>query len=265
MGTGLHLELSGEKKAGGDRVQHAITLSGIQAAAVDIEVYSAHGQTGMPNSSGGGHKNAVGAGFIAAVADKAKGVVFVDVSAVDFLGGQAPAQRVLFSREDLAASPVVKAAAKKAGLDGGKLTVDVKDIWLSSGFEDKKVNTLAFEVQVTDKNGKSRKLELSTYVEGDWSKSLSKLKTAELEVGIARSWGWLYPPSAKSDEPKANGATDGGRTRGGDSESSAADLRHEIDNATRGGGGESSAPVVHRGGGGESGGGFVPVRGGGGE
>ena len=103
----------------------------------------------------------------------------------------------MFSLDKLAKDPAVKAAAKKAGLSTAKLQVEVLWADTSHGFEEKSLGTLAMELRLKDGSGKSKKQTFSTYLEGTMKKGLGGLSVDKLEVGLDRSWGWFYPPSAE--------------------------------------------------------------------
>ncbi len=244
--AGLELSLSADDpKGAGTRATRTITLDSLSPTAVDLLPYAADGSTGMPNSSGGGHMNAFGAGLLVAVADARAGVALVDLAAQPFVTGQAPPQRTLFSRDDVLRSDAVKGEARRTGLDPKKLTVDVKDIWLSAGYKDSTTNTLAFHVKISD-GKKSRSFDLSTVLEGNLAKSLTKLSTSALEVGVVASYGWLYPPSIKDGADKSSrftSVTDGGAvSRGGGAEGPS-------NRSVRGGGAEGLSMRSVRGGG----------------
>jgi len=242
--AGLSLKINGEKS-------QSLVLKNIDSSAVDLLFYGVKGKTGMSNSSSAGgtgiSMTSYAAGMIVAAADKERGIVLVDVAAKDFLDGKQPPQRRILSNSDIAKSAAVKGAAKKAGLDTKELTVKVKEIFLSAAFEDSKVNTLGFEAQVTDKNGKSTTQRFSTYLGGDLSKSAEKLTLDKLEAGMLNSWGYLLPPSAKpkADTPthvnNGGGYSGGGGTGGGEY---VAPVHHHH------GGGSESSTVVYSGGGG---------------
>ncbi len=237
---------------GGD-IDRSTTLRGVHAKAVDVLYYSTSGKTGLPNSSGGGggtnlyRGSAHGGGFLALVADDKRGLVLVDVPGRQFAAGAEPAVRELSSLAALAKDTVVKAAAKKAGLDPKTITVTLTDVHLSAAFADSKTNTLAFDATLEDAKGKRSKQTFSTFLYGDLSKSSAKLEIDALEMGVEHSWGWLSPPSSKRDEPKAvdparnDRVRDRGYSGGGEASS----------RRVSGGGGEASS----YGGGGSSGGG----------
>lgn len=262
---GISISIDGGLWSGGGHVgdkSRAMVIPGFDAAAIDVLFYGTKGQTGMPSSSGGpqgGFKGtSFAAGMAVAVADKARGVVLMDVAARDFLDGKQPSHKRLLSLTDIAKSPAVRSFAKKSGLDAKTLTVQLKEVWLSAAFQDPKLATLAFEAKLTDKNGKSKTETFSTYLSGDLSKSVDKLAVDALETGIVNSWGYLLPPSAKPEaETKKNVGGGGGGAGGGE---------HVSSTAVSAGGGEHSAPLHHHvpGGGGGEHGGFVPSYGGGG-
>ncbi len=229
-------------------------LKAFDPAAVDVLFYSTSGKTGLPNSSGGPEGGFVGSamagGMAVAVADKARGLVLVDVAAKDFLDGAQPSHKKLLSLTDITKSAAVRSAAKKAGLDTKDLAVQLKEVWLSGAFEDSKINTIGFEAKITDHKGKSKTERFSTYLTGDLSKSVDKVAVEKLEVGMASSWGYLLPPSAKkAQEPAApspgNGGG-GGYVSGGDLHvHSHNHVHHHV------GGGEGVYVPTYGGGGGE--------------
>ena len=183
----------------GDQPRTAV-LKGIDSASVDLQFYGDRGQTHIPHSGGGGPNRVVGhcdaAGMLVAVADKARGIVFVDIAARDFLDGKSPPQRQVLSLEAIAHDRSIKGAAKKAGLDAQSLTAQLQRVLISDAFANHSLNTLAFDVRVVDKNGASTTLEVSTYLSGDLSKGVGELKLEALEIGVQPNAGWLLPPSA---------------------------------------------------------------------
>lgn len=184
-----------------------LVIPGFQPTSIEAVHYNAKGMatttTGtVPHEGPISDTSTFAAGALLLVADKKRGAVLIDLPSGDVLAGKQPATRDIFSPEKLAKDPTVKAAAKKLGLSPTKLSVDVIWVDASSGFEDKLTSTLALELRLRDGNGKSKKQTFSTYMTGSMKKGLSGLSFEKLERGLERSWGWLYPPSAKASAPK---------------------------------------------------------------
>lgn len=210
-------------------LKNEVVLKGLKAASHDVLFYASDGATGISRSGGSEGGTSHGAGMLVAVADKERGIVLVDVSGHDFLKGKTPPEKEILSTAQLASDPVVKKAAKKAGLDPKGLEAQLKELHLSYGDEDRR-NHLAFTLKVKDQNGKSKTLKLSTFIEGNLAKSLSRLKADDLQLGFEWAGGRVFPPSEAPE--KVRGFSD----EGGDST-----LRSD-----RGGGGESSSHLNSR-------------------
>lgn len=219
-------------------LKNEVVLKGLKAASHDVLFYATDGATGLSRAGGSEGGSAHAAGMLVAVADKERGIVLVDVSGRDFLKGKAPPEKELLSTAQLASNPVVKQAAKKAGLDPKSLEVQLKELHLSYGDDDRK-NHLAFTMKVKDQNGKSKTLKLSTFIEGNLAKSPSRLKADDLQVGFEWAGGRVFPPSEAPEKVRGFSDEGGDSTipsdRGGGSESSSTRPR-----TNRGGGGESS-------------------------
>lgn len=188
-------------------LKNEVVLKGLKPAAFDVLFYGSGGETGLSRSGGNDGGTCHGAGMLLAVADKERGIVLFDFSGREFLAGNKPGEKELISVDALASDRVVKSAAKKAGLDPKKLDVQLKELHLSYGDEDKR-NHLAFTAKVTDGNGKSKTLKLATFLEGNLAKSLSRVKAADLELGFEWAGGRVFPGSEAPS--KVSGFSDAG-------------------------------------------------------
>ncbi|MBI2378749.1 MAG: hypothetical protein HYV07_32440 [Deltaproteobacteria bacterium] len=249
----------GVYKAGStsDRDEHAkqIVLKGLTPNTRDgtdgirVHRYASNGA----DASVGYESQGSGAGYLVGIADKNKGVVLANFSAAGAIKGDAPEVRSLFSPPALAKNAAVKALAKKEGLDPKRLSVEVLEVSFHSDFQKVRgakqephptLHTLllTLELKETGSRKKPREVSMTALVHGNPAKALGKLKLDQLEAGVQKHWGFIYPPSVKFEEEKK---------KPGAGES--------VDNHSHGGGGEGGVSV---GGGGESGGGSI---GGGGE
>lgn len=208
-------------------------------AAIRMQRYGSKGE----NASVGTERAGSGAGYIVGIADKDRGALLVNLSAAGAIAGDAPDLRTLFTPAELAKNPQVKALAKKQGLDPKKLEVEVLQVSLHSDFLDGSrghgaphttLHTLwlALELREEGSRKKPRQVDMTTYVEGNVTKPLRKLKLDDLEPGMRAHAGYIYPPSFAIEPREAPGGSP----------------THHAPNP--GGGGEAST-VVYRGGGGE--------------
>lgn len=187
----------------------------------DVKGLPTHASSTMPHSGVVSETGTSAAGAVLLVSDKKRGLVLVDLLSSEMVAGKAPAQRDLLSPDQLAKDPVVKAAAKALGLSTTKLSAEVLWADTSTGFEDKTLATLAFELRLKDGSGKSKKQTFSTYLEGNLKKGLAGLSIDKLERGVDKSWGWLYPPSAGAGaETHTHDVESGGSSSTGGSETS---------------------------------------------
>jgi len=197
-GKALEINLNLKATTGGgyapgfDRTRVATVQGLTPRGKVDTMRYDRRGST----ANVGAHNDGHGAGFVAAVAAKDRGIVLVDVRAGRFVSGKAPAERELLSLSKLLKTPAIKAAAVRAGLDPKTLTLKVSNTKLSAGFKSKDLTTLGFTASLSDATGKRHSAEFSTILSGNLAAGLDKISLGRLEHGLSSSWGWLYPPSA---------------------------------------------------------------------
>lgn len=239
----FELDIGVFKAGSGDRDEYArqFVVKGLTPntredfSAVEVHRYGTDGADASVGYANGG----VGAGYLAGVADKAKGAVLVNLSAAGAIAKDPPEVRTLFTPAQLAKDPAVKQLAKKEGLDPKKIAVGVLEVSFHSDFVKEgteragnpKLHTLMLTLELTEPGSrkKPRTVELSALVEGTPVKALGKLDVQALEPGVQRSWGFIFPPSVElvdDSAPRRNsGVRDSGGSRGGGGE------------VTRGGGG----------------------------
>jgi hypothetical protein len=185
----LQLEMSFRPDAGGSARKTTLELD-LEATSVDTMRYSRGGSTGNV----GYHDAGAGAGVLALVGDKNKGLVALDLEGNKLVTGGDPAERELKTLKQLAADPKVRAFAKAGGLDLSKLSVSIDEVKISAAFEDKSLHTVALDLTLTD-GRVTQKGEFSAHLRGDLARGLGALSMSRLEAGLASSAGWLYRPS----------------------------------------------------------------------
>lgn len=185
----LTMEMSFRPVAGGSARKTTLELD-LDAASVDTMRYGRSGSTGNV----GYHDQGAGAGVLALVADRNKGLVALDLEGAKLIKGEDPTQRELKSLKQLAADPKIRAFAKAGGLDVSKLSVAIDEVKISAGFESNQLHTVALDLTLTD--GRiSQKGEFSAHLRGDLARGVGALSLAKIEAGVASSAGWLYRPS----------------------------------------------------------------------
>lgn len=220
-GIEAKLELTSYDKTGKVTGQSKakLLISGLDPAHIGVHHYDVkglptHAGSSMPLAGVASETAASAAGAVLLVSDKKQGLVLVDLLSSEVMSGQAPARRTLLGLDALAKDPTVKAAAKGLGLSTSKLSVELVWADTSTGFEDKTLSTLAFELRMRDGTGKSKKQSFSTYLQGNLKKGLAELSIEKLERGVDQSAGWLYPPSAGAGPSSAYDVSTGGSVSG---------------------------------------------------
>lgn len=185
----LKLKMSFRPDRPGAEREASLSLD-LKANAFDTMRYSRGGSTGNV----GYHNNGAGAGVLALVADKNKGIVALDIEAAKIVSGGDPSMKELRNLKQLAQDPKLRAFAKAGGINLDKLQVQVDDIKISAAFRDKSQHTVAIDVTLTD-GRVTQKGEFSAVLRGDLARGPAALTMSRFEPGVASSAGWLYRPS----------------------------------------------------------------------
>lgn len=172
--------------------------------AVNYHRYGVRGE----NSSVGYQAEGSGAGYLAAISDKERGAILVNLSVAGALAGDAPDVRTLFTAKELAAHPLVKQLARKQGFDPKTMRVELVETSFHSDFVDKSrgpraahagFHTLLLRLELSEPGSHKapRQVQLSALVRGNVLDRLSKLDIDELEEGVFNPSGFLFPASCE--------------------------------------------------------------------
>lgn len=185
----LKLKMSFRPDRPGAERETSLSLD-LQANALDTMRYGRSGSTGNVGYHDAGH----GAGVLALIADKNKGLVALDMEAAKLVSGGDPATKELRNLKQLAQDPKIRAFAKSGGINLDKLQVQIDEVKISAAFRENNQHTVAIDVTLSD-GRVTQKGEFSAILRGDLARGPAALTLSRFEPGVASSAGWLYRPS----------------------------------------------------------------------